>query len=102
MISFTGEALRCNYCFGKGTTLCTATSVQTCSRLANACGAVILGSPLSKSSTVIKMLEMYRNVEKAPHTNTLDPPKTLSTNNVWKRGKKVNKIDFIIGLDSAW
>uniref|UniRef100_A0A674PNL4 UPAR/Ly6 domain-containing protein n=1 Tax=Takifugu rubripes TaxID=31033 RepID=A0A674PNL4_TAKRU len=31
MITFTGEALRCNYCF------------------ANACGAVILGSPLNSS-----------------------------------------------------
>uniref|UniRef100_A0A674NLE2 UPAR/Ly6 domain-containing protein n=1 Tax=Takifugu rubripes TaxID=31033 RepID=A0A674NLE2_TAKRU len=49
LMIYQGEALRCNYCFGKGTTLCTPTSVQTCSPLANACGAVILGSPLNSS-----------------------------------------------------
>ncbi|XP_061126487.1 uncharacterized protein si:dkeyp-80c12.8 [Syngnathus typhle] len=43
------EALRCNYCFSKGSDLCNPTSIQTCSRSADACAAVILQGLLSQS-----------------------------------------------------
>ncbi|KAM3584985.1 uncharacterized protein V6R79_004406 [Siganus canaliculatus] len=46
---YQGEALKCNYCFSKGSDLCSPTSTQTCSGLANACGAVILTGPISSS-----------------------------------------------------
>lgn len=49
-VSVTGEALRCNFCYSKGGGLCTATSVQTCAGLTNACGAVILPAPFCESS----------------------------------------------------
>uniref|UniRef100_A0A147AP78 UPAR/Ly6 domain-containing protein n=1 Tax=Fundulus heteroclitus TaxID=8078 RepID=A0A147AP78_FUNHE len=44
-----GEALRCNYCFSSSSTLCTPTSIQTCTGNNNACGAVILTGALSRS-----------------------------------------------------
>ncbi|XP_051283284.1 lymphocyte antigen 6D-like [Dicentrarchus labrax] len=46
---YQGEALKCNYCFSKGGSLCTPTSIQTCSGSANACGAVIFQDPLNSS-----------------------------------------------------
>ncbi|CAN9498363.1 unnamed protein product [Ophioblennius macclurei] len=46
---YQGHALKCNFCFSKGGDLCTPTSVQTCSGLANACAAVILTSPINSS-----------------------------------------------------
>uniref|UniRef100_A0A3Q3WH07 UPAR/Ly6 domain-containing protein n=1 Tax=Mola mola TaxID=94237 RepID=A0A3Q3WH07_MOLML len=49
MALYQGEALRCNFCYSKGGGLCTATSVQTCAGLTNACGAVILPAPFSYS-----------------------------------------------------
>uniref|UniRef100_A0A3P8W2L9 UPAR/Ly6 domain-containing protein n=1 Tax=Cynoglossus semilaevis TaxID=244447 RepID=A0A3P8W2L9_CYNSE len=42
-----GEPLVCNYCFGKGSSLCTPTSNQTCSRGVDGCAAVILTGALS-------------------------------------------------------
>ncbi|MEQ2278207.1 hypothetical protein XENORESO_014210, partial [Xenotaenia resolanae] len=46
---FPGEALRCNYCFSSSSTLCNPTSIQTCTRNQNACGAVILTGAISRS-----------------------------------------------------
>uniref|UniRef100_A0A3Q1G2A8 UPAR/Ly6 domain-containing protein n=1 Tax=Acanthochromis polyacanthus TaxID=80966 RepID=A0A3Q1G2A8_9TELE len=46
---FQGEALKCNYCFSKGSDLCSPTSVQTCSRSADACAAVIFQGALQSS-----------------------------------------------------
>lgn len=47
--SSAGEALKCNYCTSEGGSLCTPTSVQTCTRSTNACGAIILTGALGKS-----------------------------------------------------
>lgn len=44
-----GEALKCNFCYSEGTDLCATTDTQTCSVMANACGAVILTQPLQYS-----------------------------------------------------
>uniref|UniRef100_A0A672IYU9 UPAR/Ly6 domain-containing protein n=1 Tax=Salarias fasciatus TaxID=181472 RepID=A0A672IYU9_SALFA len=46
---YQGHTLQCNFCFSKGGDLCTATSTQTCSLTADACGAVILPYPLNSS-----------------------------------------------------
>ncbi|XP_077439122.1 uncharacterized protein LOC144062006 [Vanacampus margaritifer] len=43
------KALKCNYCFSKGSDLCNPTSTQTCTGSANACASVILQGPLSQS-----------------------------------------------------
>ncbi|XP_077581994.1 uncharacterized protein LOC144202825 [Stigmatopora nigra] len=42
-------ALKCNYCFSKGSELCNPTSIQMCSGRSDACGAVILQGALSQS-----------------------------------------------------
>uniref|UniRef100_A0A3B4VBF3 UPAR/Ly6 domain-containing protein n=1 Tax=Seriola dumerili TaxID=41447 RepID=A0A3B4VBF3_SERDU len=44
-----GEALKCNFCFSKGGSLCTPTSTQTCSGVADACSAVMMPYPLNSS-----------------------------------------------------
>uniref|UniRef100_A0A3Q2Y0T0 Snake toxin/toxin-like domain-containing protein n=1 Tax=Hippocampus comes TaxID=109280 RepID=A0A3Q2Y0T0_HIPCM len=43
------KALKCHYCFSKGSELCEPTSIQTCSRSDDACGAVILQGIISGS-----------------------------------------------------
>ncbi|XP_019959409.1 lymphocyte antigen 6D [Paralichthys olivaceus] len=43
------EALTCNYCYSKGSKLCTSTTTQTCSRRMDACATVILPAPLNNS-----------------------------------------------------
>ncbi|XP_041834512.1 lymphocyte antigen 6D-like [Melanotaenia boesemani] len=48
-VLYQGEALRCNFCFSSDANLCTPTSIQTCSGISNACGAVILTGPLNYS-----------------------------------------------------
>uniref|UniRef100_A0A3B4ZJS3 UPAR/Ly6 domain-containing protein n=1 Tax=Stegastes partitus TaxID=144197 RepID=A0A3B4ZJS3_9TELE len=49
LMLYQGEALECNYCYSKGSDLCTPTGTQICSRSADACGAVILQGPLQVS-----------------------------------------------------
>ncbi|AWO95935.1 putative three finger toxin MALT0070C-like isoform 3 [Scophthalmus maximus] len=44
-----GEALKCNFCFSKENDLCTSTSTQTCSGIANACAAVMFSFPPDRS-----------------------------------------------------
>ncbi|KAK2856696.1 hypothetical protein Q5P01_005431 [Channa striata] len=46
---YQGEALKCNFCMSKGTSLCATTSIQTCSGASNACGDVILSAPVQYS-----------------------------------------------------
>lgn len=46
---YEGEALKCNYCFGKTGDLCQPTSTQTCSGRADACAAVIFTGALNYS-----------------------------------------------------
>nr|XP_061803106.1 uncharacterized protein si:dkeyp-80c12.8 [Nerophis lumbriciformis] len=46
---YQATALKCNYCFSKGSELCSPTSIQTCSGRNDACAGVILQVPISQS-----------------------------------------------------
>ncbi|KAM6958478.1 uncharacterized protein LKV04_022467 [Tautogolabrus adspersus] len=46
---YQADALKCNYCFGKDSSLCSTTSIQTCPITMNACADVILQAPISRS-----------------------------------------------------
>uniref|UniRef100_A0A671YG26 UPAR/Ly6 domain-containing protein n=1 Tax=Sparus aurata TaxID=8175 RepID=A0A671YG26_SPAAU len=61
-----GEALKCNFCFSKGSSLCVPTGTQTCSGSANACGAVVLTGALSNSFRQCMNMAVCQGFQQTP------------------------------------
>lgn len=63
---YQAEGLKCNFCMSAGSELCTPQSVQTCSWLHNACGAVILQSPINRSFRQCMNMDVCQSFIKTP------------------------------------
>ncbi|KAF3706435.1 hypothetical protein EXN66_Car022127 [Channa argus] len=63
---YQAEALKCNFCMSKGSSLCTTTSIQTCSEVSNACGDVILAAPFYYSWRMCMNMAVCQSYAQTP------------------------------------